>query len=324
MRISWMWMVVGMGAVSLMTLSPAGCAQPAAGGNSTEKAASAPATTASDSPVAPGAKPQKLADGFSFTEGCTSDEQGNVFFVDQPNDSILEWTAEGKLITWMKPSGHSNGMCFDAKGDLISCADEKNELWSITPEKKVTVLVKEFAGKPLNGPNDVWIRPDGGMYMTDPLYPREWWSKERGQGQLQETRGVLYLAPDRKTLTRVISDFKQPNGIIGTPDGKTLYVSDIDASKTWSYTINADGTLADKKLFCSVGSDGMTIDSEGNVYTTTRGKVLIFDKTGQQIDSLPINGANVCFGGKDGHTLFITARAELWAVQMRTKRVGPQ
>jgi gluconolactonase len=162
------------------------------------------------------------------------------------------------------------------------------------------------------------------MYLTDPLYPREWWPKERGQGQLQDARGVYFLAPDRKTLTRVINDFKQPNGVIGTPDGKTLYVSDIDASKTWSYTINADGTLADKKLFCSVGSDGMTIDSEGNVYTTTRGKVLIFDKTGQQIDSLPINGANVCFGGKDGHTLFITARAELWSLQMNTKRAGPQ
>lgn len=311
-------------ATAILSLSPAVRSQ--TGGD--KAAASIPSTAAataqSASPIAEGAKPQKLADGFKFTEGCTSDNAGNVFFVDQPNDAILEWTVDGKLVTWMKPSGRSNGMCFDAKGNLISCADEKNELWSITPDKKVTVLVKDFAGKPLNGPNDVWIRPDGGMYLTDPLYPRDWWSKERGQGQLQETRGVLYLAPDRKTLTRVISDFKQPNGIIGTPDGKMLYVSDIDAGKTWSYTIKEDGTLADKKLFCNIGSDGMTIDSDGNIYTTSHGTVQICDKTGKLIDTLPINGANVCFGGKDGHTLFITARAELWAVQMRTKRVGPQ
>ena len=284
--------------------------------------AEGPAATESANPIAAGAKPVKLADGFSFTEGCTSDDKGNIFFVDQPNDSILEWSIEGKLTTWMKPSGHSNGMCFDAQGNLIACADEKNQLWSITPEKKVTVLVENYKGKLLNGPNDVWIRPDGGMYLTDPMYRRDWWPKDRGPEQ--DAHAVYFLTPDHKTLTRVISDFKQPNGIIGTPDGKMLYVSDIDAGKTWSYTIHEDGSLSDKKLFCDIGSDGMTIDSDGNVYTTSRGAVQISDKNGKLIDTILINGANVCFGGKDGKTLFITARAELYSLQMRTHRVGPQ
>src|SRR5271165_3439826 len=125
------------------------------------------------SPVAPGAKLQKLADGFAFTEGPTSDEKGNIFFIDQPNDRIMLWSvggsADNRLSTWMQPSGHSNGMSSDPQGNLISCADEMSELWSITPDKKVTVLVKDYQGKFLNGPNDVWIRPDGGMYLTDPF-----------------------------------------------------------------------------------------------------------------------------------------------------------
>jgi gluconolactonase len=275
------------------------------------------------SPVVLGAKLQKLAGGFAFTEGPTSDEQGNIFFIDQPNDRIMEWTAAGKLLTWMHPSGHSNGMCFDGQGNLISCADELSQLWSIAPDKKVTVLVTKYQGKYLNGPNDVWVRPDGGMYITDPFYKRTWW-QNRGEKMEQDKQAVYYLAPDRKTLTRVLDDYVKPNGIIGTPDGRLLYVSDIEGGKTFSYTINPDGSLTDKKLFCNIGSDGMTIDSDGNIYTSAKGAFQISDKNGKLIDTLPVRAANCCFGGSDGHLLFITARKEIWGVQMRTHRVGPQ
>jgi gluconolactonase len=280
-------------------------------------------STGPASPVAPGAKLQRLASGFAFTEGPTSDEKGNIFFIDQPNDRIMEWSAAGKLTTWMQPSGHSNGMCFDSSGNLISCADEMSQLWSIAPDKKVTVLVKDYNGKFLNGPNDVWIRPDGGMYLTDPFYRRDWW-KQRGKAMQQDAQGVYYLPPDRKTLTRVIDDFQQPNGIIGTPDGRTLYVSDIRGGKTFSYTPQPDGSLSDKKLFCNIGSDGMTIDSDGNVYTSSKGALEISDKTGKLIDKIPVPAANCCFGGADGHLLFITARTEIYGIQMTTHRVGPQ
>jgi gluconolactonase len=275
------------------------------------------------SPVAAGAKLQKLADGFSFTEGCTSDEKGNVFFVDQPNDRIMEWSAAGQLSTWMHPSGHANGMSFDPQGNLIASADEMSELWSIAPDKKVAVLVKDYQGKFLNGPNDVWIRPDGGMYLTDPFYKRDWWQK-RGQKMEQVAQGVYFLSPDHKSLTRVIDDFQQPNGIIGTPDGKIVYVSDIRAGKTFSYSIQPNGSLTDKKLFNNFGSDGMTIDSDGNVYTSSRGALQISDKTGKLIDKIPVNAANCCFGGTDRHLLFITARNEIYGLRMTTHRVGPQ
>src|SRR5580698_8598037 len=114
-----------------------------------------------DGVVAPGAKLEKLPGDFAFTEGATCDRAGNVFFVDQPNDRIMEWSAAGKLSTFLQPSGYANGMYFDAKGNLIACADEHNALWSIAPDKSVTVLVTNFEGKYLNGPNDVWIAPDG-------------------------------------------------------------------------------------------------------------------------------------------------------------------
>ncbi len=276
------------------------------------------------SPVADGAKLMKRADGFAFTEGSCSDEKGNVFFIDQPNDRIMEWSADHQLTTFLQSSCYSNGMCFDAKGNLIACADENDQLWSIDVKTKLhTILVKDYQGKLLNGPNDVWIRPDnGGMYLTDPFYRRTWWP-DPNRPMAQDTQAVYYLSPDRKTLTRVLDDYQQPNGIIGTPDSKTLYVSDIRAGHTYSYTINADGSLTDKKLFCNIGSDGMTIDSDGNIYTTG-GPLQITDKTGKPIETIPVSCNNCCFGGPDGHLLFICAGKEIYELQMKTSRVGSQ
>ena len=119
--------------------------------------------------IAPGAALAKLAGGFAFTEGPTSDSIGNVFFTDQPNDRILKWSVDGTLSTFLEPAGRPNGMYFGAGGILLACADEKTELWAIAPDGTRTVLAKESAGKPLNGPNDVWERPGGAVYFTDPF-----------------------------------------------------------------------------------------------------------------------------------------------------------
>jgi gluconolactonase len=269
-------------------------------------------------PVAPGAKLEKLAGGFAFTEGPTVDADGNVYFTDQPNDRIHVWSTDGKLSTFMEKCGRSNGLCFDAKGVLWACADEKNELWKIdVATKKVTVVVKEFNGKLLNGPNDVWVRPDGGAYFTDPYYKRNYW--KRGQEE-QDKRAVFFLSKDGK-LSRVDDDYKQPNGIVGTPDGKTLYVADIDGLKTYSYDIQPDGSLKNRKLFCEMGSDGMTLDEDGNVYLTGRG-VVVVDKNGAVITRIAVPEmwtGNVCFGGKDMKTLFITASKGLYSLKMRVK-----
>ncbi len=279
---------------------------------------------AADSPIlAPGARLEKLAGDFKFTEGPAADDDGNVYFTDQPNDRILKWSTDGKLSTFLHPCGRANGLCFDAKGNLWACADEKNELWRIDPEGKTTVVVKDYRGKLLNGPNDLWIHPRGGIYFTDPFYKRDYW--KRGPKE-QDGEAVYYLAPDHKTLTRVADDLRQPNGIIGTPDGKTLYVADIRASRTYAYDIADDGALKNKRLFCELGSDGMTLDRAGNVYLTGRG-VTVFDKAGKKIEQIAVPEpwtANVCFGGKDRKTLFITASKGLYGLKMRVQGAGSQ
>ncbi len=279
----------------------------------------AAASIAGDTNVfAPGAKLELLSGEFKFTEGPSCDAKGNVFFTDQPNNRIMEWSADGKLTTFLQPAGRANGTFFSRNGDLLACADEKTELWSITPDGKHTVLAKEYDGKPLNGPNDVWERPDGGLYITDPFYKREWWDYNQ---RPQDSEQVYFLSADRKTLKRVTTDLVQPNGIIGAPDGKTLFVSDIRAGKTYAYDIQADGSLTGKQLRCKLGSDGMTLDDQGNLYLTGKG-VTVFDKTGQKIAHVDVAEAwtaNVCFGGKDKQTLFITASKGFYSIRMRVK-----
>ena len=270
--------------------------------------------------IAKGAKPEKLAGDFGFTEGPACDAKGNIFFTDQPNNRIWKWSTENKLSQFGESFGRANGMYFDKKGNLISCSDEKDELWSIARDGKVTVLVKDFEGKKLNGPNDLWIAPNGGIYLTDPFYKRSWWDHQASE---QDGEHVYYLAPGATKLVRVVTDMKQPNGIIGTPNGKLLYISDIKDGKIWKYSIEKDGSLSHKTLFTGIGSDGMTIDNKGNVYLSGKG-VTIFDPSGVKLINIPIPEnwtANVCFGGKDRHLLFITASKSVYGIRMKVKGV---
>jgi gluconolactonase len=212
-------------------------------------------------------------------------------------------------------------MFFDRQGNLLACADEKNELWSIAPDGKWTVLVKGYQDKLLNGPNDVWAASNGALYFTDPFYKRPWWKHEQ---RPQDGQHVYYLSADRRKLVRVVEDLRQPNGIIGTPDGKKLYVADIGAGKTYRFDLQADGSLANKTLFCESGSDGMTLDGEGNLYLTGKG-VSVFDKTGRKIEQIDVPEpwtANACIGGKDRTTLFITASKGFYSIALRVKGAG--
>jgi gluconolactonase len=271
-----------------------------------------------DDPVKPGAQLEKLSDGFLFTEGPSSDAKGNVYFTDQPNNRIMIWTTEGKLLTFMQPCGRSNGLSFDNKGYLWACADEKNEIWRISPDKKVEIITGKYNGAVYNGPNDLWVSPRGGIYFTDPFYKRDWWDHNT---MPQESQSVYFLSPDHKTVVQVTKDLVKPNGIVGTKDGKSLFIADIGAKKTWSYSINPDGSLSNKKLVCEMGSDGMTIDEKGNLYLTGNG-VTIFDKSGNKLRVIEVPEswtANVCFGDEDRKSLFITASKGLYRMKMNVK-----
>jgi gluconolactonase len=265
-------------------------------------------------------KPKLISKQFSFTEGASVDKKGNVFFTDQPNNQIWEYSADGKLSLWMDSTLRSNGTYFDAKGNLISCADEHDQLISISPKKKITVLINDYNGHLMNGPNDVWVTPKGVMYITDPYYQRDYWTRKKPDLPSQD---VYYLPKNSHTPVVVANDFKQPNGIVGTPDGKYLYVADIAANKTYEYAIQPDGKLTNKQLFCELGSDGMTLDAKGNVYLTGKG-VTIFNPQGQQIAHIDIPEpwtANLCFGGRHKDQLFITASKAIYILQMNVKGV---
>jgi gluconolactonase len=266
--------------------------------------------------IAKGAALNKISSEFLFTEGPAADREGNIFFTDQPNNRIMKYSTDGLLSVYMEDAGRSNGLYFDRKDNLLACADQNNQMWMIDKNKKVTVLVNDFEGKKLNGPNDLWVDPNGGVYFTDPFYKRDYWTRTSKE---IEQENVFYLSPDKKKLTVVANDLVRPNGIIGTPDGKGLYVADINANKTYFYRINSDGTLSDKKIFTEMGSDGMTIDTQGNVYLTGRG-VTVFNAQGEQIEHVAIDApwtANVCFGGKHKRTLFITASKSVYTLEMK-------
>ena len=272
--------------------------------------------------VAKNAQVEKIGDGYGFTEGPAVDRPGNVFFTDQPNNKIIKWSySTGELKTFTEDAGRSNGMYFNREGDLITCADMDNQVWSFDMDGNRKVLIENFKGKKLNGPNDLWISPKGGMYITDPLYKRDYW--ERDPAMQQDGEHVYYISADGLQFFKVDENLVTPNGIVGTPDGKKLYVSDLGDKKTYVYDIEEDGYLTNRKLFVEMGSDGMTIDHRGNVYLTGKG-VTVFDSKGNQIGHIPVDApwtANACFGGGDRKTLFITASDAVYSLQMKVRGV---
>jgi len=266
------------------------------------------------------AKPQLISKQFTFTEGASVDKKGNVFFTDQPNNKIWEYDTNGQLSLFMDSAGRSNGMYFDHKGNLITCADENDQLWSISPKKKIKVLVTNLNGKLMNGPNDIWVDNKGGIYITDPYYQRDYW--KRKQSDLDGEK-VYYLSKDSHQPVMVDATLKKPNGIVGTADGKYLYVADIGDNKTYKYIINKDGSLADRKLVINQGSDGMTLDEKGNIYLTGNG-VTIYNPLGEKIGHIAINEpwtSNLCFGGKGKNVLFITASTAVYTLKMNVKGI---
>ena len=262
---------------------------------------------------------QLVSNKFSFTEGPASDKIGNVYFTDQPNDKIYFWDWKTNTIElFLEKTGRANGTFFDKNDDLITCSDENGEIWKISKNKEIQVLSKGFEGKRLNGPNDLWIDDFGGIYFTDPLYEREYWKNFKQEIPQKN----LYYRNKNGAISK-LETFTQPNGIIGSEKFKKLYVSDIDAGKTFVYDILGEGKLSEKKLFCEMGSDGMTLDSQGSLYLTGNG-VTTFNKKGEKIKNIPVPEdwtANLTFGGKNNSTLFITASKSVYILEMNVSGI---
>lgn len=260
--------------------------------------------------IAPGVEVTKLAGDFRFTEGPAADKDGNVYFTDIPNNRIHQWSLDGTLSVYKINTGGANGLFFDAGGNLVACAGGNRMVVMYPADGGTTrVLAEAYEGKRFNSPNDLWIDPKGGVYFTDPRYG--------GRDDMEMEEHVYYIRPGGRGIVRVIDDMTRPNGIIGTPDGSWLYVADHGEGKVYRYRIRSDGSLTDKQLFADVACDGMTMDERGNVYLTSDA-VVVYNPIGTLLARIevPERPANVCFGGSERMTLFITARTSLYSAPM--------
>lgn len=266
-----------------------------------------------DGLVSPEAGLKKVADGFTFTEGPAADAEGNVYFTDIPNQQIFKWTWKDDGVTlYRENTGEANGLIFDARGRMVICEMGNKRLTRDDMAGNISVVADDWnEGRP-NMPNDLWIDADGGIYFSD------FGMRESGaEGGLQ----VYYISPGGKGVARATDDLTAPNGLIGTPDGKTLYVTDPGAGKTFSYHINADASLSDKTLFCNQPTDGMAMDEKGNLYFSGDSAITVFSPEGKKIGeiSMPGRSANLTFAGPERKTLFITAMTSVYTLEMMVR-----
>jgi len=265
--------------------------------------------------VASGAAPVRLATGFGFTEGPAADTHGNLYSSDVTANTIHCWSLAGALSVFRTDSGGANGLAFDHAGNLVACEGGNGRLSSTDSAGNVTGLVAAYNGLRFNEPNDLWVDPAGGIYFTDPVY--------FGHAVVQGGEYVYYLAPGGTSAVRVATDLVRPNGIVGSPDGQTLYIADWGASKVYRYTITAGGVLTGKTVFASARWGGLALEAAGRVYLCENA-VRVFSAAGVELEqmSIPERPTNLVFGGAQRQFLFITTDGgSLYAVRMSSQGV---
>ncbi len=271
--------------------------------------------------IAPEAKLERLATDMQFTEGpvWVAENGGYLVFSDIPADELKQWTAKGGVTTFRKPSQNANGNTLDREGRLISCEHAGRRVSRLEKDGKLVTLVDQFEGKKFNSPNDVDVKSDGTIWFTDPDYglggkPREY-----------EGCFVFRFDPKTKVLSVVARDFDKPNGIAFSPDEKKLYVADSGKPHHIRvFEVQSDGFVKGGTVFCTIdkgGPDGIRCDAEGRVWSSAGDGVQVFAPDGKLLGKIlvPETPANLCFGGADGKTLFITARKSFYSIPVRVK-----
>ncbi|MBS12422.1 MAG: gluconolactonase [Gemmatimonadetes bacterium] len=268
----------------------------------------------------------RAVEGCSFTEGPAADHSGDLYFSDCPNNRIMVLRATGETEVWKEPSGRANGMNFDPDGRLVACcAQGEGGLRSVirlATDGDHEVLASDYNGKPLNSPNDLCFDPEGRIYFTDPRYG------DRSDCE-QDLQAVYRIEHDGR-LTRVIEDVETPNGILMTPDGRTIYLIDNNpedwgARTLLSYGLTDEGDWARKAEVYDFspgrGGDGMVLDIQGNAYVTAgdgeSGGVYVFSPSGEHLAFIhtPEPPTNCTFGGPELRTLYITATTSVYSIE---------
>jgi gluconolactonase len=281
--------------------------------------------------VPTGAKVAKLAGDMGFIEGPVwlKADGGFLVFSDIPNNELKRWSAAGGLATFRKPSQNANGNTLDLAGRLVTCEHSGRRVAVLEKDGTLRTLVDSFDGKKLNSPNDAVVKSDGTIWFTDPEYGlRTDPATKQRVGKEQAANHVFRHDPKTGKTTAVVKDFVQPNGLAFSPDEKKLYVADSGTPRhVRVFDVAADGTLRDGAVFCAIdkgGPDGIRVDQAGRVWSSAGDGVQIFSARGERIGKIltPEAPANLCFGGADGQTLFITARKSLYAITVSVKGAG--
>jgi gluconolactonase len=267
-------------------------------------------------PVGPIAKAHT---GFAFTEGPAADAEGNVYFTDIPNEKIHKIALDGKLSVFHEKSGHSNGLMINPKGEIVACEMDGQVVAFSKDGKDRRVVAGMHDGQRFNAPNDLVLDQAGGVYFTDPAF--------RAPTPLPQGKTAVYYSDAAGKVTRLIDDLPNPNGVILSPNEKTLYVIPSGQKQMMAYSVEGPGKLGKGKVFCELaqakegangGGDGLTVDEKGNLYITSGLGLQVFDPNGKALGIIkfPEQPANVTFGGKDNKTLFVTARTSVYTAPM--------
>ena len=287
--------------------------------------------------------------GFKWTEGPVWIPAGYLMFAEIPSNSIRKWSATGGLTTFLQPSGYqeaaayggpepgSNGMTLDPRGRLTIAGHAQRDVYrleTIDAKARKTVLADNYQGKRLNSPNDLVYKSDGALYFTDPPYGLA--KLDQDPAKQLTVNGVYRLphavsqragsAPAAAQLELLVKDLPRPNGIAFSPDEKYLYVNNSEPKKFWMrYTVQADGTLTEGKLFFDASADtrvgapdGMKVDQKGNIYSAGPGGVWIFSAAGKHLGTIeiPERVGNVAFGAADHKTLYVAASSSIYRLKL--------
>jgi gluconolactonase len=269
--------------------------------------------------IGPTGEVKKVHGNFQFTEGPAADKEGNLYFSDVAGNKLHKVDAKGDLSVLLDPSNHTNGLMCNAAGNIVACEMDGRLIEINAKTKEVKSLADGYEGKRFNAPNDLVIDRDGGIYFTDPHF--------RAPMPLpQGVRAFYYRAPDGK-VTRLGVVETAPNGVILSPDEKTLYIIPSMQAEMLAFPVEAPGKLGAQRTFCTLkqaagkttgGGDGLTIDTQGNLYITSALGVQVFSPSGSHLGIIefPEQPANCTFAGPGNKTLYATARTSLYAVPM--------
>jgi gluconolactonase len=258
---------------------------------------------------------KKLGTGMKFTEGPVwIKKDKKLIFSDIPKSLQMEWT-EAKGVKKWREVKQSNGNLLDLNGNLLSCQHAGRNLIRTTANGEIEILADNFGGKKFNSPNDLAIRSDGEIWFTDPSYGL--------RGREAEIEGKwVYRRKTDGSIQVLCKTYDMPNGIAFSPDEKRVYIADSgNIGKIRAYDVVKEGLLGNPLFEIDIRCDGMCVDTEGRIYTTSRGGIHVYDSNGKKIGliEVPEHPANVCFGGENFDTLFITARTSLYSIKINAK-----